>query len=171
MRWSDCVLQQVEDEELEKTRATFHQKPQPYGSMVRATDLRSWVQIQLLTRFFFSKINTFCIQVFKSPALIALLLGISSTHRNRTWAKLNARHLGTQLWCLLMDICFCSFFTVRWKHRCREKTKNSCNTFLSKPRRQTVVNQLSCGFNPSLSQNQFLDHFFQWSHLSFCFDT
>ena len=34
-------MQQVEDEEVEKTRATFHQKPQLYGSMGRATDLHS----------------------------------------------------------------------------------------------------------------------------------
>jgi len=37
----------------------------------------------------------------------------------------------------------------------REKTKNSCGTFLSKPHKPTVVNQLSCGSNPSLSQTFF----------------
>jgi len=31
----------------------------------------------------------------------------------------------------------------------------TCGTFLSKPLRQTVVNQLSCGLNPRLSQTFF----------------
>ena len=35
------ITLRVEDEEVEKTRATFHQKPEPYGSIVRATDLHS----------------------------------------------------------------------------------------------------------------------------------
>ena len=96
MQWSDCILQQVEDEEVEKTRATFHRKPQPYSSMGRAADLHSggrgfessWWTL------FFLKINTFCMHIFKSPALIALLLGIPSMHQ---WAKLNTRYLGTRL--------------------------------------------------------------------------
>jgi len=52
---------------------------------------------------------------------------------------------------------------ARWRHWCREKTVNSCCTFLSKPRRQTVDNHLSCGFNSSLSQTYFwtiLEHIF-----------
>jgi len=107
---------------------------------------------------------------FLKSALIALLLGIPSTHRNRTWAKLNARHLGTRLWWLLIDSCIYLFITVRWRHWCREKTVNSCCTFLSKPRRQTVVNHLSCGFNPttfffSISGPFWSTFFFQWSQL------
>ena len=35
-------------------------------------------------QIFSKKSNTFCIHVFKSPALIALLLGIPSMHRNGT---------------------------------------------------------------------------------------
>jgi len=34
-------LQWVEDEEVEKTQAKFHQKPQPYNSMGRTVDLHS----------------------------------------------------------------------------------------------------------------------------------
>ena len=50
--------------------------------------------------------------------------------------------------------------------------------FFAKPHRQTVVNQLSCWFNPCLSQFffsfwTFLEHFFfsDRNCLSFCFDT
>ena len=84
-----------------------------------------------------------------------LLLGIPSMHWNGTWEKLNASHLGTRLWWLLMDIFFCWFFTARWRYWCKEKTGNRCGTFLSKPRRQTVVNQLSCGLNPSQNQTYY----------------
>ena len=39
---SECSDQiAFEDEEMEKTQAIFHRKPQPYGSMGRATDLHS----------------------------------------------------------------------------------------------------------------------------------
>jgi len=58
---------------------------------------------------------------------ISLLLGIPSTHQNRTWAKLSARHLGTWICWLLMDICFSSSFTACWRHWCREKMGNSCH--------------------------------------------
>ena len=85
---------------------------------------------------FFQKSILFAHTIFK----IQLWYHCPSTHRNRTWAKLNARHLGTQIYWLLIDSCFCLFFTVRWRHWCREKTVNSCGTFLSKPCRQTVVN-------------------------------
>jgi len=71
--------------------------------------------------------------------LITLLLSIPSTHRNETWAKLNARHLGTRICWLLINSYFCSFITARWRHWCKGKTVNSCCTFLSKPHRQTVV--------------------------------
>ena len=58
----------------------------------------------------------------------------------------------TQICCLLIDNCFCLFFAARWMHWCKEKTGNSCGTILSKPHRQTVVNQLSCRFNSRPSQ-------------------
>jgi len=99
--------------------------------------------------FFLLKINTFCTH-FLNLALIPLLLGIPSTHWNGTWAKLNTHHLGTRICWLLIDSCFCLFFTARWRHWCREKMVNSCCTFLSKPHRQTVIYHLSYGFNPSL---------------------
>ena len=66
LRWSDCVLQQAEDEEVEKTRATFHQKPQPYDSIGIATDLHSGgrgFESSWWTDFFF-KNQYFCIQYF-----------------------------------------------------------------------------------------------------------
>ena len=117
--------------------------------------------------FFFPKINTFCMPVF-----FPLLFSFPSMHRNGTWAKLNARHLGTQIWWLLNDSFFHSFITARWRYWCREKTVNSCYTFLSKPRRQTMVNHVSYGFNPTLSQTFFFsfwtflkNFFFQWSQL------
>ena len=112
--------------------------------------------------FFFPKINTFCMPVF-----FPLLFSFPSMHRNGTWAKLNARHLGTQIWWLLNDSFFHSFITARWRYWCREKTVNSCYTFLSKPRRQTVVNHLSCGFNPTLSQTFFFSSF--WTFLKHVF--
>jgi len=175
MWWSTCVLQRLEDKEVEKTRATFHRKPQPYSPMGRAADLHSGghgFEFSWCTLFFL-KINTFWIHFFKSPALIALLLGTPSMHQNKTWAKLNACHLETRLWLMgyLRSFFTASFFTACWRHRCREKTKYSCGTFLSKPHRKTVVNQLSCRFNHSLSQTffQFLElfraFFFLWSQL------
>ena len=67
MQWSDCVLQQAEDEEVEKTRATFHRKPQPYGSIGSATDLH-WggrrFESRWWTAFFFSQYQYFCKHVF-----------------------------------------------------------------------------------------------------------
>ena len=74
---------------------------------------RLQVQIQLVNTFFFEKQY--------------LLLGTPRMHRSGTWAKLNARHLGIQICWLLMEICFCSSFTARWRHWCRGKTGNSCH--------------------------------------------
>ena len=124
------------------------------------------------TDFFFKYHYFLPTRFFSTSTLIALLLGIPSMHRNGTWVKLNAHHLETQLWWLLMDIYFHSFFTVRWRHWSSQKIGNSCGTFLSKPRRQTVINQLSCGLNPSPSQTFFSVSwsfysmfFFQWPQL------
>ena len=109
--------------------------------------LQVWIQ---LVNTFSSKTNTFCIQVFLKSSFDSTVTWHS---KRASEAKLNARHLRTRLWWLLMDICFRLFFTACWRHRhrYREKTKNSCGTFLSKPcrqrQRQTVLNQLSCGFN------------------------
>ena len=100
---------------------------------------------------FFPKINTFCMHIF----LMSSFDSSFAWHSNALKWDLSELKQGIRLWWLLMDICFHLFFTAHWRHRCREETKNSCGTFLSKPRRQTVVNQLSCGFNPSLSQTFF----------------
>ena len=118
---------------------------------------------------------------FLNSALITLLLGITSTHRYGNWAILNTRLLGTRICWLLIDSCFCSFITVRWRHWCRGKTVNSCCTFLSKSRRQTVVNHLSSHPKPNFFFGfwTFLKHFFfifivatMMAHiLGFCFDT
>jgi len=122
-----------------KTWATFHWKLQPYGSMGRSTDLHSgghrfkssrWTDFLFENQYFFHT-------RFINSALIKLLLGIPRTHRNGTWTKLNARHLGTWMCWILVDSCFCSFITVHWRHWCREKTVNSCCTILSKLHRQT----------------------------------
>jgi len=77
-------------------------KPQPHGSMGRATDLHSGGRKFEFSRWteFFLKINIFCIHVL---ALITLLLGIPSMHWNGTWAKLNACHLGTRICWWLMN--------------------------------------------------------------------
>jgi len=93
---------------------------------------------------------------FLNSALITLLLDIPSTHGNGTRAKLSARNLGTRICWLLIDRYFCSFIIAHWRHWCRGKTVNSCCTFLSKPRRQTMVNHLSCGYNPHPKPNFFL---------------
>ena len=57
----------------------------------------------------------------------------------------------------------------------KEKTGNSCSTFLSKPCKQTVVYQLSCSFNPCPIQFffqflYFLVHFFSFDHNCFRFN-
>ena len=112
-----------------KNSSNIPLKPQPYSSMGRAADLHSGgrrFESSWWTDFFW-KINTFAYTFFLNSALITLLLGITSTHRNGTWAKLNARHLGTRICWLLIDSCFGSFITARWRLWCRGKTGNSCH--------------------------------------------
>ena len=94
-------------------------------------------------------------------ALTTLLLCIPSLHRNRTWVKLNAHHLGTRICWLLIDVCFWSSFTVHWRHWCRGKAGNSCGTFLPKPRRQNSGYPAQLWIQSLLSQTffQFLDLF------------
>ena len=56
MQWSACVLRLLEDEEVEKTQATFYLKPQPYSLMGKATDLHSGgrgLESRWWTDFFF----------------------------------------------------------------------------------------------------------------------
>ena len=67
VRWSDCVLQWVEDEEVEKTWATNHNHMVQWVEQPILAFRKSWVQIPLVNRFF-SNINTFCTHVFKPGA-------------------------------------------------------------------------------------------------------
>jgi len=48
--------------------------------------------------------------------------------KHGTWAKLNARHLGTRICWLLIDSCFFSFFTVHWRHWYWTAVVHSCQT-------------------------------------------
>ena len=152
MRWSACILQPLEDEEVEKTRATFHRKPQPYGSIGSATDLHSggrgfesrwWTDFffeyqyfckHVFLEFYYSiLLQLYSVQHWRSAAtcaaaysiLTTLLLRIPSTHRSGTWAKLNAHNLGTRICWLLTDSCFGSFITAHWSQWCRGKTGNT----------------------------------------------
>ena len=63
---------------------------------------------------------------------------------------------------VLLEFCLRSWY--------REKTGKGCGTFLSKPQRQTVVNQLNCRFNLCLSQTCFSIWMFL-KNFSFCFNT
>ena len=147
MQWSACILQWVEDEEVEKNQATFHQKPQPYSSMDRAAD---------------------CIQEvagsnpasFLKSSLIALLLCIPSMHRKGIWTKLNARHLGTRLWWLLMDI-QCVKGTVERKQR--TAVIHSCQNHVDKQWLTSSASQPKPFFFSVL--DLFIALFFQWSQL------
>ena len=130
------------------------------------------------TGFFFKTIILFAYRIFWNPALTALLLGIPILKHTLKWdlrAKLNAHYLETQICWLLINICFCLFLTVCWIHQCREKTENSCGTFLLKPHIQTVVNQLSCGCSSRtfFSVSGLFKALFFSDHncLSFSFDT
>ena len=130
-----------------------------------------------MNRLFFQNKYTFCIQVFLKSSFDSTV----TWHSKHTlkWdlrVKLNAHYLGTQIWWLLINICFCLFLTVCWIRQCREKTENSCGTFLLKPHIQTVVNQLSCGCSSQTFfsvSGLFRALFFFSDHncLSFSFDT
>jgi len=114
------------------------------------------------THFFSSKNQYFCVQIFFLKFSIDNTVTWHYKHASkRDLSELKTWNLGTRIYWLLIDSCFGSFITSCWKHWCREKTVNSCCTFLSKPRGQTVVNHLSGGFNPTLNQTffQFLDRF------------
>ena len=102
----------LKEKKWKKTQATFHWKPQPYSSTGRAADLHpggygfesSW------WAFFFKNQYLLHTRFLKFSTVIW-----HSKHASK-WdlrAKLNAHHLGTWLWWLLMDICFHSFFTAR----------------------------------------------------------
>jgi len=73
---------------------------------------------------FFSKLHTFCIHVFSNVSFASLLLSITSTLRDGTWVKLNAHRLGTQICSQQINICFCLFFTARWRH-CLERRQGT----------------------------------------------
>ena len=83
MRGTDCILQWVEDEEVEKTQATFIENHR---------HMAQWVEqltcIQKVAgsnkQIFFRKSILLRTRFFLNSALITLLLGIPSTHRNRT---------------------------------------------------------------------------------------
>ena len=103
-------------------------------SIGRMTDLHSggrWVWVQVVHSFFFWKSHLF--------AYMSLKFSSDITATWHSWTHQNGK-LTTQIFWLLINICFCLFFTVLWRHWCGETTGNSCGTFLSKPHRQTVVN-------------------------------
>jgi len=116
MQWSACFLQPLEDEEMEKTRATFHRKPQPYSLMGSATDLHSGghgFESSWRTDFFF-KNQYFLHTNFFNSALIPLLLGIPSTHWNRTWSG-NSNMLRLPLVGDVLDHVLCFMSCKIWK--------------------------------------------------------
>jgi len=109
-----------------------HQKLAGYATAFR----RSWARIQLVNTFFENQyfLHTHLLKSSFDSRL--LLLGIAITHRKGTWAKLNARHLGTWLWWLLMGICFFFVLYSTLKVQVYREDKEKLSV---KPRKQTVV--------------------------------
>ena len=64
---------------------------------------------------------SWCNFVFETHIVCTFCRYTFWTHRNGTWTKLNAHHLGTRKCWLLMDICFGLSFTAHWRHWCREQ--------------------------------------------------
>ena len=106
----------------QRSWATFHWNHSTHSSTDNATDLHSE------SRGFGEKI---LIILFACTFLKFSFDSTVTWHFKHTlkW-KLSARHLGTRICWLLMDICFRLFFTEHWRYWCREKTGNSCGTFL-----------------------------------------
>jgi len=171
MRWSACVLQQVEEYLSDiplKTTACISQWAEQLTCIheVAGSNLAS-------EQFFVFENHTFCIQVFLKFSFDSTVTWHSKPHSKHTWkqdlSEIKCSSSGNSNNWLLIDICFSLFFTVHWRHWCRQKTGNSCGKFLSKPCRQTLVNQLSCAL---LSQNffsfwTFLKQFFLYCDCSF----
>jgi len=121
---TDCVLQHVEDEEVEKTRATFHRKPQPYGPIGCATDLHSggrrfesrWWTAFFLYQYFFK--HVFWIQFWQHR-----YFAFQARIEERNWT-----HVIWKLKCwLLIDSCFVrSLQRVEGTGWCKGKTGNIC---------------------------------------------
>jgi len=165
MRWSDCVLPQVEDKEVEKTQAAFYWKPQPYGSMGSAPyciqEVVGSIPAGEQAFSFFRKSKLFAYTFFLKFSFDTSVTWHSKHALKQNLSEIKCTLSGnSNMLIVLTDSCFCLFFTARWRHWCREKIVNSCCTFLSKPRWQTVVYHLSYGFNPSLySVGQFFFSF------------
>ena len=125
MRWSACVLQPLEDEEVEETRATFHQKPQPFSSMGSATNLHSG------GRGFESRwwTNFFEYQYFLQTRFLEFSFDNTVTLHSKHASKRDLSEIKCTSYGNLnmLIICFCSSFTVRWRHWCRGKTENACH--------------------------------------------
>ena len=140
--------------------------------------MAQWVEqlpIQLVNRFFFFK-N----QYFQRTGFLKFSLDITFTWHpkhasKRDLSKIKCTSFGNWIYgdCGWISAFFCSLQCVEGTgvEGRRGTAVITCGTFLSKPRGQTVVNQLSCGFNPHLSQfffqfMNFLKHvFFQYLQL------
>ena len=124
----------------------WRQRRSTHNAVVRATDYREGVawgrEFESQWCIFSPKVILFAYTFFWTLAILTLSLGIPSTHRNGTWAKLNARHLGTRKGCNG----YISAFVCRLQRiegtgvegRQGQNAVISCGTFLSKPHRQTA---------------------------------
>ena len=97
-----------------KLKQLFFENHSTDSQMGSAIDLHSEVVgSNPAGKWFFLKIILFECTFFWNSDLMALFLGIPSTHQNGTWAKLNARHLWTKMCWLLMDISFCLYSELK----------------------------------------------------------
>ena len=122
----------------------------------------------------FSSKHLYLLAFFELQLCLTLSLGIPSTHRNGTWV---ARHLGSWKFWLLMDICFCLSFTAFLRHWCRGKrAREQLSLVVVHSSQNRIDEQLSCGFDPLLSQfffsvsRPFWSRFFvQWWYMFWAF--
>ena len=173
----------VEDEVVEKTRATFHRKPQPYSSTGRAADMHSggrgfkssWWTL------FFSKISTFCMHVFLKSSFDSTFSWHFKHASKRDLSKIKCTP--SENLTIVIANWYTLLFVLSLQHvegtgverRQRTAVVHSCQNHTDR----TVVNQLGCGFNASLSHIFFFSfwtfkpYFFSVITivLSFCFDT
>ena len=149
MRWSDCILQRVQDEEVEKTSIKNH------------SHVAQWVeQLTCIQEVTGSNPAGEQIFFFENQYFLHTRFLKFSFDNTVTWhSKHASKQYLSEIKCtssgnLTMEIAKWQLLSFvhysALKALCREKTVNSCCTFLSKPPRQTMVNHLSCGFNPTL---------------------
>ena len=171
MWWSTCILQWVEHEEVEKTRAKFHRKPQPNDSISRATDFHSGGhRFESSWWTLFLNINTFCTHIFLKFSFDNTITWHSKQHISKRDLS-EIEHTLSRNSNMLIANWYLLLF-IDYRHWCSEKTVNSCCIFLSKPCIQQWLTTSAVGSIPPKAKLlfQFLKHIFSSDHncLSFC---